>query len=172
MATAYPSSLPLPTIDGFGIAVASGAIRSAIPGHQQQRRVFTSMPQTFSLRFVVRTAQLMSWQSWMRANGFKWFRISLPSMYAGQSSACSSPLLIRLISDIAISAILYDRYEIVVTAEAAPSAAAAIPYQTGLWYDAQRVTAPSTNNVIAETGSGVSPASDVIFAGEPYFPAA
>ena len=173
MATQYPSDFPHPTIAGFGINVASGVIRSDMSMHQQQRRLYKTMPHTFSLRFVLSTEQWFDWQRWVTDNGFKWFEMDLPSMYAGRTFECSSPLLVRLISDVQVTAITRDHFEVLVTAESAPSVPATVPRQTGGWIVAGLPATPSSLDVIvAETGGGISPAANTITGGDPGWTAA
>lgn len=173
MATQYPSEFPHPTIAGFGINVASGVIRADMPMHQLQRRLYKTMPHTFSLRFVLSTEQWFDWQKWVTDNGFKWFEMNLPSMYAGRTFACSSTLLVRLISDVQVTAITRDHFEVLVTAESAPSVPATVPRQTGGWVVAGKPQTPSLPDVIvAETAGGISPAADAISGGDPGWTAA
>ena len=121
MPTVYPNNFPDPTIEGFSISVASGVIRSSEPSSQVQRRVFKTMPHSFTLRFVISTVRWFSWQQWVTKNGYKWFTMNLPSMYAGKSDSCASPLFIRFTSDVQANAITNEYFEVMVTAETAPS---------------------------------------------------
>lgn len=173
MATQYPSDFPHPTIAGFGITVASGVIRADMTMHQLQRRLYKTMPHTFSLRFVLSTEQWFDWQRWVTDNGFKWFEMSLPSMYAGRTFSCSSPLLVRITSDVQVTAITRDHFEVLVTAESAPSVPASVPRQTGGWIVAGNPHTPSLPDVIAaETAGGISPAANAITGGDPGWTAA
>lgn len=173
MAIQYPSDLPPPTIAGFGINVASGVIRSDMPMHQQQRRLFKTMPHTFALRFILPTHQWFDWQKWVSDNELRWFEIDLPSMYAGRTAEASSQLLVRLVSDVQVVAIAQDHFEALITAELAPSMSASVPRQTGVWIVGGNPAAPSAPDVLAaETGPGVSPAAQSIFGGNPGWAAA
>lgn len=120
MATAYPSTFVSPKIEGFSATVASGLIKTEQPTHQAQRRVYTSMRQRFSLTFVMSVTAWASWQNWMIANGYRWFSINLPTLYAGQAGTSLSSVLVRLVSDISVVPVNLTSVQITVTAESAP----------------------------------------------------
>lgn len=124
MPATYPSTLPNPTVNGFGITVAAGVIRSEEPNQQAQRRVFANMPQVFSLQFVMTGRAWYDWRVWMEANGVGWFWMNLGGMYAGKVPANVTPTLIRITSEVQASIIGTDLVQINLTAEAAPSMAA------------------------------------------------
>jgi hypothetical protein len=119
MPTQYPSTLPGPTLAGFGARVGMGVIRAQDPTHEQQRRVFKSMPHFFSLSFTLSLEQWAQWQSWVNDNGYRWFEIELPTLYSGQ--VAETPAVIRLTSEISASAAAHDVVQVSVTAEMAPS---------------------------------------------------
>lgn len=120
MATAYPGTFPLPKIEGFSASVASGLIRADAPTHQAQRRVYTTMPHRFSLTFVMSVTTWATWQNWMIANGYRWFQISLPTLYAGQAGTSLSSVVVRLVSDISMTPVNLSTVQITVSAESAP----------------------------------------------------
>lgn len=122
MATAYPSTFPLPKIDGFSASVASGLTKTQDPSHQVQRRVFVNMPHTFSLTFVMGVTTWALWHNWVVANGYTWFTMNLPTMYAGLLSAQISPVLIRFTSNPSASTVSLSDVQITISAEIAPSA--------------------------------------------------
>lgn len=103
MAGTYPSTLPCPQLEGFSQTVSMGVIRSELPYHQAQRRVYTTMPTTVNLSFVMTISKLGDWQAWMRANAFDWFYMNLPGLYAGRLGKNTSPVLVRLVSGISVS---------------------------------------------------------------------
>jgi magnesium-transporting ATPase (P-type) len=122
MPTAYPTTLPLPKVEGFSTAVRSGLIKTDNPSHQAQRRVFTNMPMRFALTFTMTVNTWSVWHGWVMANGFRWFTMRLPTMYAGLAGTALSPVLIRFVSDPVASTVSLTDVQIVVQAETAPSA--------------------------------------------------
>ena len=125
MATVYPSTLPQPLVDGFSAVVASGAIRSDMPMHQAQRRVYKTMPHAFTLTFIMSVTEWGEWYQWVNTYGFRWFEMELPSMYAGRLDADVSALLIRFTSAISAVNVSATDVQIAMTAELAPSAISA-----------------------------------------------
>ena len=119
--TAYPSDYPQPKIEGFAASVASGLIKTEDPIHQAQRRVFSTMPHTFALTFVMSVDDWALWHNWASSNGYGWFEINLPTMYAGLAATTLSPVLIRFISDVSAVAVSLNNVQVTVTAEIAPS---------------------------------------------------
>ena len=122
MATAYPSTLPSPMLEGLSATVAMGVLRSDIPLAQAQRRQFITMPHTFMLNFAMDISTLGTWFSWVQTNGYTWFTMPLPSLYAGYAGLDSQALLIRFISDIATVHLASNDVRVSVMAESAPSA--------------------------------------------------
>lgn len=129
MATQYPSAYPQPLVEGFVASVASGAIRSDMPTHQAQRRVFKTMPHVFNMTFIMSVTQWGEWYQWVNTYGFRWFEMQLPSMYAGRVDADVSALLIRFTSNINAVNVSATDVRITMTAELAPSA-------ISVWLDA------------------------------------
>lgn len=122
MATAYPSTFRLPRIEGFGASVDAGLISADGPTDQVQRRVYETMPHVFTMTFVMPVAEWSAWHGWVRIYGFRWFEMSLPSMYAGLAGAERSPILIRFTSPVITASMVADNVvSITVTAEMAPS---------------------------------------------------
>jgi hypothetical protein len=119
MPTAYPSTLPGPTLAGFGARVAMGVIRADDVTHEQQRRVFKSMPHTFSLAFVMSLVEWAQWKAWVTDNGYGWFEIDIPTLYDGRVDG--TPAVIRLTSEVTASMLAHDVVQVSVTAEMAPS---------------------------------------------------
>lgn len=124
MTTQYPSSLPQPLLQGFSMVVASGVIRSDMETHQQQRRVFSTMPHVFSMSFVMSIVEWEAWARWVDEYGFRWFQIDLPTMYAGRDDLDKKATLVRLTSIGAAAPVSGQHVQIAVTAEIAPSAIA------------------------------------------------
>jgi hypothetical protein len=121
MPTQYPSILPQPLVSGFGAVVASGVIRSDSDTHQEQRRVFNTMPHSFTLSFIMGLAEWDSWARWIAEYGHRWFEILLPTMYAGKFGQFKAPVLIRLTSNVPAATVSGDHVHVSVTAEMAPS---------------------------------------------------
>lgn len=84
MATVYPSTLPKPVLDGYSAEVSSGVIRADMPMHQAQRRVYNTMPHTFTLAFIMSVEKWGEWYRWVNTNGFRWFEIELLTFYSGR----------------------------------------------------------------------------------------
>ena len=80
MAT-WPTTLPAPTVDGYGIAPQPTFARTDMDqGPARQRRRFTTGPTQYSVQWVLTEAQLATLESWYRdqaADGAAWFFISL-----------------------------------------------------------------------------------------------
>lgn len=121
MAIQYPTTFPCPLLDGFGITVAMGVIRSDNKMHQAQRRVFNTMPHVFTMSFAMTLPVWAAWQQWVNNNGYQWFQMSLPNMYAGQAGKLTTPTLIRFVSPITSSNLTESHVRLSVTAEMAPS---------------------------------------------------
>ncbi len=121
MATQYPSTLPQPLVSGFGAVVASGVIRADSDTHQEQRRVFNTMPHSFTLSFIMGLADWDSWARWIAEYGHRWFEIALPTMYAGKDGVFKAPVLIRLTSNVPATTVSGEHVQVSVTAEMAPS---------------------------------------------------
>lgn len=122
MTTQYPSSFPQPLVTGFSAAVGSGVLRTESRTHQQQRRVFETMPHVFTMSFIMTVLQWDSWSRWIARYGYRWFEIEIPTMYAGRTGADTAPVLLRLTSSsIAAEAVSRDTMQVTVMAEIAPS---------------------------------------------------
>ena len=114
---AYPATLPGPVIEGLGARVAMGVLRSDMDTHQAQRRVFQTMPHSFTLVFRMTLVQWAQWQLWALADGYRWFELDLPSLYAGRVALPTSPLLVRFTSSFAATLLAGDVVQVTVTAE-------------------------------------------------------
>lgn len=117
--TTYPSTFPCAMIDGYNMTVASGVIRSGHPG-QAQRRVFNTMPHTINLSFTMPVSDWNAWFDWMKSNGYRWFDMSLPSLYAGLENARMSVHVIRLVSQMSAENITDKQVRVSVVAEMSP----------------------------------------------------
>lgn len=120
--TIYPATFPLPKIEGFSATVASGLIKTDMPTQQAQRRVFKTMPHRFSLTFIMSVNTWASWHNWVVTNGYRWFDLELPTMYAGENGTDLSAVLVRFVSDVSVTPISLTDVQITVAAESAPSA--------------------------------------------------
>jgi hypothetical protein len=121
MPTLYPATRPDPVISGLGATVAMGVIRSDMDTHQVQRRVFNTMPHAFTLSFVLTLTQWATWQQWALENGYGWFEINLPSLYAGNLLQNTSLAVVRFTSNFSATTLAADVVQVNVTAEMAPS---------------------------------------------------
>lgn len=125
MAIQYPANFPQPLLEGFAATVSMGVIRAESPSHQVQRRVYKTMPHVFTMSFIMSVVQWGSWYRWVNTNGFSWFEMNLPTLYAGRLGEDVSPVLIRIISDVTGANVSATDVRVNVTAELAPSAIAA-----------------------------------------------
>ena len=98
-----------------------GLIKTDRPMTRAQRRLYATMPHTFSLTFNMSISTWGLWYNWVIANGFRWFTINLPSLYAGRTGDWASPVLVRFTSDLSAANITATDVRINVMAEAAPS---------------------------------------------------
>lgn len=121
MATVYPTTLPSPSLSGFSATVAMAVIRGSGATDQVQRRVFKSMPHSFSLTFNMTVVDWGLWYSWVLSNGYRWFTLNLPTLYAGLASSNLSPVLLRFTSDLSAVNITGTDVQVTVMAESAPS---------------------------------------------------
>ena len=121
MATQYPTTYPCPSISSFSALVSMGVARSDMGGNQVQRRVFSTMPHTFSLTFTMSVTAWTAWQRWVKDNAYGWFEMSLPSLYAGKAGSLLTPTLIRFTSPISASNVTESQVQLSVQAEMAPS---------------------------------------------------
>lgn len=120
----YPAALPGPLIEAFSAVVASGVIRAESGVHQAQRRVFATMPQTFSMTFILDVQQWAEWQQWAGAYGYRWFEMDLPTLYAGADGLRLSSTIVRFVSSFSAVALSQTQVQVTVMAETAPSMAA------------------------------------------------
>jgi hypothetical protein len=79
------------------------------------------MPHVVSMTFVMTLSTYASWYDWTLNYGYRWFDISLPSMYAGIVGANLSTVTVRFISDVSKTMLAQDSVQVSVTAEFAPS---------------------------------------------------
>lgn len=121
MPTSYPADLPAPLLEGFSGTVQMGVVRAEGATDQAQRRVYASMPHSFSLTFVMSAAQWAAWYAWVSVYGYRWFLMDLPTLYAGLAGQDLSPVLIRFTSDISSGPVSGREVQVSVAAETAPS---------------------------------------------------
>lgn len=117
----YPTTFPGPIIESFSANVAMGVIRADSAVHQAQRRVFTTMPQTFSMLFILDVEQWATWQQWAGAYGYRWFQMSLPTLYSGADAQRLVPTIIRFTSPFSVTALAQTKFQVSVNAETSPS---------------------------------------------------
>ena len=77
----WPNTLPLPTIDGYGVHPGEAILRTDMEaGPARQRRRFTQVPSRISVRWVLRRDQFAlfeAWYRWHAKEGGAWFDIDL-----------------------------------------------------------------------------------------------
>jgi hypothetical protein len=78
---AWPETLPLPTVEGYGIQPGDAILRTEMEaGPARQRRRFTQVPSRVSVRWIMRRDQFAlfeAWYRWQAREGGAWFEIAL-----------------------------------------------------------------------------------------------
>lgn len=78
---AWPETLPLPTVKGYGIQPGDAILRTEMEaGPARQRRRFTQVPSRVSVRWIMRRDQFAlfeAWYRWQAKEGGAWFEIEL-----------------------------------------------------------------------------------------------
>ncbi|MBL6934095.1 MAG: YcaO-like family protein [Alphaproteobacteria bacterium] len=81
MSISWPATLPLPSIEGYGVHPGEAILRTEMEaGPARQRRRFTSVPSRISVRWVLRRDQFAlfeAWYRWHAKEGGEWFGIDL-----------------------------------------------------------------------------------------------
>lgn len=81
MTITWPTTLPLPTIEGYGVHPGEAILRTEMEaGPARQRRRFTSVPSRISVRWLFRRQQFAlfeAWYRWHAKEGGEWFEIDL-----------------------------------------------------------------------------------------------
>jgi hypothetical protein len=81
MTISWPSTLPLPSIEGYGVHPGEAILRTDMEaGPARQRRRFTQVPSRISVRWVMRRDQFAlfeAWYRWHAKEGGEWFDIDL-----------------------------------------------------------------------------------------------
>ncbi len=81
MTISWPSTLPLPSIEGYGVHPGEAILRTDMEaGPARQRRRFTQVSSRISVRWVMRRDQFAlfeAWYRWHAKEGGEWFDIDL-----------------------------------------------------------------------------------------------
>ena len=81
MPISWPSTLPLPSIEGYGLHPGEAILRTEMEaGPARQRRRYTQVPSRISARWVFRREQFAlfeAWYRWHAKEGGEWFEINL-----------------------------------------------------------------------------------------------
>ncbi|MDD9922851.1 MAG: hypothetical protein OXQ92_11320 [Boseongicola sp.] len=81
MTITWPKTLPLPTVDGYGVHPGEAILRTEMEaGPARQRRRFTQVPSRISARWLFRREQFAlfeAWYRWHAKEGGEWFEIEL-----------------------------------------------------------------------------------------------
>ena len=81
MPISWPSTLPLPTIEGYGVHPGEAILRTEMEaGPARQRRRYTQVPSRITVRWVLRRDQFAlfeAWYRWQAKEGGEWFSIDL-----------------------------------------------------------------------------------------------
>jgi hypothetical protein len=166
--TAYPSTLPLPTIGDYQVAITTGV--SAVRfenGGTRQRRSAKQERHVFALSLVLTMTELWQWQSWANEFGYDWHYLNLTSSYAGFTAGRTLPHYIRYTGDINITPLSGTQVRVSLQAEMdLNTLPPGIVDQTGDVYIAGTPASPSSSNTI-RAGTPAAPSADVIIAGSP-----
>ena len=77
----WPTTLPLPAIDGYSLHPGEAILRTEMEaGPARQRRRYTQVPSRISARWVFRREQFAlfeAWYRWHAKEGGEWFEINL-----------------------------------------------------------------------------------------------
>lgn len=77
----WPSTLPLPTVQGYAVQPGDSILRTEMEaGLARQRRRFTDVPTKVSVRWIMRRDQYAifeGWYRWHAKEGANWFAITL-----------------------------------------------------------------------------------------------
>ena len=67
MPITWPATLPLPTIDGYGVHPGEAILRTGMEaGPARQRRRFTQVPSRITVRWTFRRDQFALFEAWYR----------------------------------------------------------------------------------------------------------
>lgn len=107
----YPKEFPEPTINGYGIAVNMGIVRTEMEnGYAKQRKRLLNMPQSFNMVFAIPLDMLNKWQVWVNDNAYEDFNINLTS-FETTTGFCSTHV-VKFISDLNIQPLTADTFNI------------------------------------------------------------
>jgi len=81
MTITWPATLPLPTVQGYGIRPGEAILRTEMEaGPARQRKRFTSVPSRIAVRWLMKREQFVlfeAWYRWHAKEGGEWFEIPL-----------------------------------------------------------------------------------------------
>jgi len=81
MPISWPATLPLPTVQGYGIRPGEAILRTEMEaGPARQRKRFTQVPSRISVRWLMKREQFAlfdAWYRWHAKEGGEWFQIDL-----------------------------------------------------------------------------------------------
>lgn len=81
MPISWPETLPLPSIQGYGVHPGEAILRTEMEaGPARQRRRYTQVPSRIAARWVFRREQFAlfeAWYRWHAKEGGEWFEINL-----------------------------------------------------------------------------------------------
>ncbi len=81
MTITWPTTLPLPTVQGYSVQPGDTILRTDMEsGLARQRRKFTNVPTKVSVRWIMRRDQYAvfeGWYRWSAKEGASWFSITL-----------------------------------------------------------------------------------------------
>lgn len=169
----YPDKFPQPTVEGFGLDLGMGVLRTAFEsGVHRQRRQFYNMPTEVSLRFVIPVKQLREWTLWANSGAYTWFDGIRAASYINTPDEHCANHKLRFIGDIAMSPVGGEYMAVTVRAELVYQFYEPPSYDPGWtgadWVIAESPASPAVDWVVA--GTPLHPNKDIIVPGTPAAP--
>jgi hypothetical protein len=167
--TVYPDAFPKPTVQGYGIEVDMGLIRTEFDtGNHRQRRTYKTMPHQFALNFAMSVTQLYAWQNWVNQNAYTWFSLDMMSFLTGNVPGHCSQHLVRFISNLSITPMTQTHVQVSVAAEMTDPLGNVIITSDGDWIIGGDPESPSADWVIG--GEPDAASQDFTNPGTPQYP--
>lgn len=173
MSVSYPAFLPCPQVSDYKGTVdyLIGAVKFN-RGNTRRRYKSNSRLEQYDLSFVYTTTQLGVFQTWANKYGFDWHWMPIVTHYSGLVDEQPIPHRVRIISDLAITAITDTYFRVRFSIELDPTSIPTnVVVPSGNWIIAQTPASPSSlNQFVSDMPFDIS--KRVILAGSPATPAA
>jgi hypothetical protein len=131
----YPEDLPcVSRIDGFGMTAAAAVIRTPFEaGNARLRRMHAVLPQEIALAWRCSNEDLHPLIAWLNTFGYDWFNLRLAGIEASELGDQSTPIAVRLMSDLQMTLMQFHRqnwWTVRATAEYQPPVATVVSTAT------------------------------------------